>query len=130
MRVAAAPLLLALAACAQTAPVAAGPGKTSDASDGAQASPSDSGAEGASRESDVGAVDVRAVDAADTGATSPTLPPACTALAHCCLVAPGAQPDPQNCYEGATSGDLTEAQCAYSLATYTDAGMCLGDGGL
>jgi len=129
MRVAAVPLLLVIAACAQTAPIAAGTGKSSDASDGAQASASDSGTEGAAEESSVGTVDAGTVDAADTGTMSASLPPACTALAHCCLVAPGAEPDPENCYENAASGDLTEAQCQFGLASFTDAGMCLGDGG-
>lgn len=60
----------------------------------------------------------------DVETSSVTLPPECTALAHCCLVAPSDDGDPTSCYEQATSGTLTGQQCEALLAAYAAMGMC------
>ena len=53
-------------------------------------------------------------------------PPACLALASCCLSPDNA--DPSSCNETALGGGLTDAQCGQELATYVAEGQCQEDG--
>ncbi len=120
-----------IAACASSSDHAA-TRTGSDASDATPARPSDASADGpsdASAERRTGDSAVRDGHDLDVETSLDTLPPDCTALAHCCLIAPSDDGDPTTCYEQATSGTLSEEQCKALLATYAAMGMCLADGG-
>jgi hypothetical protein len=53
-------------------------------------------------------------------------PPACNALANCCLN--GGGDDPSSCAETAQSGE-TDAMCGAALAIFVAQGVCTEDGG-
>ncbi len=62
------------------------------------------------------------------GCSSSSSPPACSALANCCMNAN--VDDQSSCLETAMSGELSNAQCSQELVTYEQNGTCPIDGGV
>jgi len=70
--------------------------------------------------------DGTAGSSSDGDAAPRGLPPACAALAHCCLVVPALASVEEMCYLDAIDGYFSATQCAQGVALYADGGECVG----